>query len=162
MMVLALQCRPGFHLPFPGVSGRAVLFRFLSGRAAFFFCGQSFCSALSAIAVPSKGTAKTLTAVGVSPRSAVQCLLHTDIFCGILVGKAPASYRNVLPKLLCILSGAFSYARTHPTMCWYESFLPHYAIGAFSHSKKCTCTGKCTAKCTAKTLTAVGLSLYQY
>jgi len=33
--------------------------------------------------------------------------------CGILAGKAPASCRNVLPKLLCILSGAFSYALIH-------------------------------------------------
>ena len=83
-------------------------------------------------------------------------------FCGILAGKAPASYRNVLPKLLRILSGAFSYARTHPTVCRYESFLPSYAIRMFSCCPKCNCTRKCTAKCAAETLVAVGLSLYQY
>ena len=37
MMVVALQCRPGFPSVPPVFVGRAVLFRFLSGRAAFSF-----------------------------------------------------------------------------------------------------------------------------
>ena len=35
MMVVVLQHRPGFPLLLPGVVGRAVVLRFLSGRAAF-------------------------------------------------------------------------------------------------------------------------------
>ena len=52
-----------------------------------FLCGQlcGVASALSAIAVPFKGTAESLTAVGVSPCSAIQCALRPAMLCGILV-----------------------------------------------------------------------------
>ena len=106
------------------------------------------CSALSAIAVPFKGTAKTLVGVGVSPCSAVLAHLFVPECVLWYTCLRPRAIFGLILSVVVVARGFLIPSLRH--------------VGHESHSSTVSAVIviRSTLKCTAKTLAAVGLTIY--